>query len=303
MVSPGVELRTIRIFLVLAEELHFGRTAERVGLTPSRVSQTLQALEGHVGGPLFARTSRRVALTALGEQLRDRLAPAYAELDAALTAARANSVGVTGPVRIGMYHPMTVGPYFFEIVAHFRATHPRAAVDIIETGLRNNPLDSLRTGEVELLAMRLPLADADLVIGPRLGREPRVLLVASHHPLASLDSVCYEDLADYCVSDVANMPREMMDEFIPPRTPSGRLLQRSMNHSTTDAIIRVATGEIVHPTVPSFVDFIGEPGLTTIPIRDLPPSETALVWLAARGDHPSIRAFVSAAETVMNRVA
>ena len=64
----SLELRDIRVFLAVAEELHFGRAAERVGLTSSRVSQTVRLLETRVGGRLFERTSRRVKLTPLGEQ-------------------------------------------------------------------------------------------------------------------------------------------------------------------------------------------------------------------------------------------
>ena len=50
---PDLELREIRMFLTLAEELHFGRTAERLGITPSRVSQTIRTLEARLGGRLF----------------------------------------------------------------------------------------------------------------------------------------------------------------------------------------------------------------------------------------------------------
>ena len=70
-----VELREIRVFLTLAEELHFGRTADRLGLTQSRVSQSLRALERKLGEDLVHRTSRRVALTAPGERFRPRSVP------------------------------------------------------------------------------------------------------------------------------------------------------------------------------------------------------------------------------------
>ena len=59
----AVELRELRVFLVLAEELHFGRTADRLGLTQSRVSQSIRDLERKLGLHLAARTSRRVVLT------------------------------------------------------------------------------------------------------------------------------------------------------------------------------------------------------------------------------------------------
>jgi DNA-binding transcriptional LysR family regulator len=69
-VWPTIELREIRLFLALADELHFGRAAERLELTPSRVSQVLRELEAKVGGELLSRTSRRAALTELGERFR-----------------------------------------------------------------------------------------------------------------------------------------------------------------------------------------------------------------------------------------
>lgn len=60
MMLAGIELRDIRTFLTLAEELHFGRAGERLGVSPSRVSQTIRTLETRIGGRLFERSSRRV---------------------------------------------------------------------------------------------------------------------------------------------------------------------------------------------------------------------------------------------------
>ncbi len=76
-----IELREIRTFIVLSEELHFGRAAERLELTPSRISQVVRTLETRLGGRLFDRTSRRVALTPLGEQLLERAGPVYEQLE------------------------------------------------------------------------------------------------------------------------------------------------------------------------------------------------------------------------------
>jgi DNA-binding transcriptional LysR family regulator len=72
-----IELRELRVFVTLAEELHFGRSAERLGLTQSRVSQSLRELEAKLGGRLVYRTSRRVELTPLGERFRADALPVY----------------------------------------------------------------------------------------------------------------------------------------------------------------------------------------------------------------------------------
>ena len=79
-----VELRELRIFLMLVEELHFGRTAERLGISQPGVSEAVRVLESRLGVKVFDRTSRRVHLTPAGEDLKRHLAPALAALDQAL---------------------------------------------------------------------------------------------------------------------------------------------------------------------------------------------------------------------------
>src|SRR5215207_2070115 len=100
-----VELREISVFLTLAEELHFGRTAERLGMTQSGVSQSLRKLERKLGCELVQRTSRRVALTTPGERLQAQLGPTYERLVEVLTQAAATQL--TGTVRIGLMFPNT----------------------------------------------------------------------------------------------------------------------------------------------------------------------------------------------------
>ncbi|MBE1592110.1 LysR family transcriptional regulator [Nonomuraea angiospora] len=72
-----VELRDIEIFLTLAEELHFSRTAERLHITQARVSQAIKKQERSIGAALFERSSRQVRLTPLGEQLHRDLSAGY----------------------------------------------------------------------------------------------------------------------------------------------------------------------------------------------------------------------------------
>jgi DNA-binding transcriptional LysR family regulator len=275
----GLELRELRAFLTLAEELHYGRTAERLGVTPSRVSQMIRLLEARVGGKLFERTSRRVRLTPLGERLRSGVAPAYEQMRQAYTEAHEIATGVAGTLRLGLYSPIAGGPHLVDIVKTFQTRHPDCLVQLIETGLTRDQLKWLRHDDADLMAMRLPFDHPDVVIGPILSREDRVVLVAEDNPLAERESLSYDDLARYTVPDSATLPREMMDAFIPPYTQSGRRLKRAEVHSTSEILMRVAAGEVVHPTVRSFLDHFPGNGVKAVPIRDLPPSETVLIWL------------------------
>jgi DNA-binding transcriptional LysR family regulator len=295
-----IELREIRAFIVLSEELHFGRAAERLELTPSRISQIVRTLETRIGGRLFDRTSRRVALTPLGEQLLERAGPIYEQLERALRETREVAMGVAGTLRLGMYTPINGGPRLAEIIKSFESRHPGCRVIVTDTGFARDQLEWLRKNELDLLAMRLPIDDPDVTIGPILSSEERIVALARGHPLAGRKSVGLDDLADYAVADVRTLPRKMMDAFIPPRTPSGKRLRRIKIRTMGESIVRVALGETVHPTVGSLLDYSAHPGVTSVPINGMPASKTALVWLTAK-ESVKVRAFARAAADVLER--
>jgi hypothetical protein len=92
----------------------------------------------------------------------------------------------------------------------------------------------------------------------------------------------------------------MMDAFIPPTSPSGKTLRRIANRSMDEALIRVAAGMQVHPTVPTIVEHYRLSGIVAIPINDLPPSETALAWLTGNYTQ-KIAAFANAASDALAR--
>jgi DNA-binding transcriptional LysR family regulator len=297
---PFVELRELRVFLTVAEELNFARAADRLGMNPSRVSQVIAALEAKVGGRVFDRTSRRVRATPLGERLRHSIAPLYEQLDRAIQEAREDARGVTGTLRMGMYTPGSTGRHMVDIVRTYEARHPSIGVAFVNTGFQRNYLDALRAGEIDILAARLPLTEPDVAVGPVLSREERVLLISDRDPLAERQSISLEDFADRPVSDVPALPREMMNAFIPPVSPSGRRYRRIPTRDVDELLMRVALGEQVHPTVRLLLDYLTHPGVTHVPIADLPPSETALAWLS-HNHSPKVQAFVHAAQDVLAR--
>src|SRR5260370_2187958 len=98
----AVELRELRIFLALAEELHFGRTAEQLHISQPGVSEAVRSLEARIGARLFERTSRRVSLTPAGEELRGNLIPVLAAVDRALAQASDHAANVAGRLPIAL---------------------------------------------------------------------------------------------------------------------------------------------------------------------------------------------------------
>lgn len=143
-----MERHEIEIFLVLAEELHFGRTADRVGVSQSRVSQTIARLERRIGAKLFERSSRHVTLTAIGEQLRDDIAPAQRRIDEGVARATAAGRGITGTLRIGFSGAFT-GHLLHHIAEVFGRRHPGVEAQIRQVQI-SNPYGPLRAGEIDL---------------------------------------------------------------------------------------------------------------------------------------------------------
>ncbi len=288
MTTP-VELREVQVFLILAEQLHFGRTAEQLGLTQSRVSQVLRAFERKVGGRLLHRTSRQASLTPLGERLLTDLGPAYEQLMTVLARTRESNLRLEGVFRLGIYG-IAGGPHLAAIIDVFEARHGNCELRISELPFPD-PLGPVRRGEVDVLALRLPIDRPDITIGPILSREPRVLAVAREHPLAGRARVSIEDVADYSVAPLDG-PEELIEELVPSRTPSGRPIRRARQPRTPyEVVALIARGKIVHPTVPSFADYLGHPNVVYIPVTDLKPSRTALVWPRGSTD-PRLREFI-----------
>jgi DNA-binding transcriptional LysR family regulator len=295
----SVELREIRVSIALAEELHFGRTAERLGLTQSRVSQTIRTLEAKLGARLFNRTSRRVTLTPFGERLLDQVRTPHDQLARVLREASIVERALTGAVRLALLSAPSGGPHLVDIIAAFESRCPGAHVRVSDVDW-SDPLGRLRRGEVDLQATRLPLDRPDITIGPILSREQRVVAVARNHPLAEREAVGLEEVADHCVARFDTYLEELIEAHLPRLSPSGRPIRRleEPTQSFAELFTLVARGTIVHPTVPSLAEFVSHPNVIFIPLTGMPPSETALIWMRDSTD-PRIEAFVAVAKETL----
>jgi DNA-binding transcriptional LysR family regulator len=211
--------------------------------------------------------------------------------------------GRPAPLRLGTFEPCSAGPHLTSIISAFEAKHPDCEVEVSEMTHGTDPLETLPSGAVQLMAIRLPLDASDLAIGPVLTREHRVLAVARTHPLAGRASVTLEGVAEHRVTDCFGVPPTITHAFVPTSTPSGRALRRIERSPVKPFEIAsmVARSKIVRPTVPSFADFFGQPEITYRPITDLPPLESGLVHRRG-GQDPRVGAFVRAAEAVLARV-
>ncbi|MFE2023190.1 LysR family transcriptional regulator [Streptomyces sp. NPDC059499] len=274
----------LECFLVLAEELHFGRTATRLRLSRARVSQLIQKLERRVGAPLFTRTSRSVALTALGSRLRDDLEPHYRGIESALGRAVASARAIEGVLHVGFSTPLA-GEMVMKATERLRTTHPELAVEVCEVPL-SDPYGMLRRGDFDLQLTDFPVHEDDLTRGPTLLAEERVLAVAAGHPLAGRDTVTLEDLAGVALLTIAgDIPAYWLEHQLPTRTPSGREIGQGPSVTNfQEALTLVAGGNGALLAGAHVALYHGRPGICYVPVVGDKPLGYGLTWRSDGGN-------------------
>ncbi|GHE92899.1 LysR family transcriptional regulator [Streptomyces fumanus] len=294
-----LEIRELEAFLVLAEELHFGRAGERLFVSQSRVSQLLKSLEARIGAPLVERTSRRVRLTPLGQTFLSSLRPAYEALRATVEETRAAARGTGGVLRIGFQG--TIDDQLAGAVALFEERRPACAVEVAEIAL-SDPFGPVRRQEVDCAVVLLPVAEDDLVLGPVFSRQLRVLALPARHPYASRASLSVEELADVRLIGVrGDAPDYWRHAQAPRRTPDGRPIPAGpLVNTLQEGLSLAAAGRGAMLLCRSSAEYhgSGRSSLAFVPVEGLPGSLLGLV-LRRASSSPQARAFAQAlAETL-----
>ena len=187
-----MELRHLRYFVAVAEELHFGRAAERLAMSQPPLSTQIRDLERELGVSLLQRTSRRVALTEAGATFLDDARAILAAVDrAALAAARAGR-GELGTVSVGFLGAAAVRR-LPTAVRTFQADRPGVRVELREMTSSPSLLRALRGRLIDLALLRPPVTD-DGVDQERLASEPFVAVVPRDHAFAGRTAVSVSEL-------------------------------------------------------------------------------------------------------------
>lgn len=268
-----VDLRKLRYFVAVADELHFGRAAARLHIAQPVLSRQIRALEGELRAQLFVRDRRSTELTAAGRQLLEDARPLLASADAlrrrVATAARGTSaftvafmpgITVTGAVR------------------ELSARHPGLAVELLRTTW-DDQTEVLHDGRADVGVIRLPVDRRGLSVRP-LFREPRVAVLHAGHRLAGKESVRIGDLADeHLLNDPDAVP-EWRDVAVELR--AGTAPARRGFRSVEEKLEHVAAGRGIAVIPRSTSEYYTRPDVAHVPVEDLPPNEVCLAWPAGR---------------------
>lgn len=189
-----MELRHLRCFTVLAEELHFTRAAERLHIEQSPLSRSIKELEEDLGVLLFDRDRRGTKLTHAGSVFLQDVHRVFKALEQAQDNVRAIASGYHGSLRIAVSDG-AAGPKLSEFLARCREDFPEVEIRISETSLTEQ-CHGLRAGCFHLGFAYAEEVDSDIVAEP-IWNEPLMLAVPSRHPLLAYRSVPLEELARY----------------------------------------------------------------------------------------------------------
>ncbi|WP_433446688.1 LysR family transcriptional regulator [Streptomyces sp. CA-142005] len=286
-----LDLRKLRYFVAVAEELHFGRAAERLHIAQPVLSRQIRSLEDELGAEVFDRDRRGTLLTPAGQQLLEDAVPLLASAEALLRRVRAAAQG-TPTLTIGFMPGITVTP----AMAVFTARHPTVNVRLLRTSW-DDQVAVLLDGRADVGVVRLPIDQHGLQVRP-LFQEPRVVVLPVGHHLAKRQSVTVGDLAsEHLLQDPDAVPewRDVALELRDKRRPEVPPI-----HQVEEKLELVASGAGICVLPLSTANFYTRPDVIPLPVEDFGPNEVALAWVASRRS-PLIHDFAEAAVETLGR--
>jgi DNA-binding transcriptional LysR family regulator len=271
-----VELRHLRYFVAVAEELHFSRAAQRLHIAQSPLSQQIRQLEDEIGLDLFARTTRKVELTAAGAAFLTHARRALHEASRGIEVAQRAARGELGFVRIGFVDSAAY-KLLPRILPVFQRAHPDVGIELRELTTAEQ-LARLPT-EIDVGIVRDADPHDDVELTP-LVNERLIAAVALGHPLAARGVISLADLSDdeFIVFPRARVPHGV-DRFVALCRSCGfspRIGQRALQHATVLGLVETGYGVAL---MPESVRDSARPGIAMLDLSE-PDATSQLALLA-----------------------
>ncbi|HZR98310.1 MAG TPA: LysR family transcriptional regulator [Chloroflexota bacterium] len=272
-----MELRHLRYFVAVAEELHFGRAAARLHIAQPPLSRQIRQLEAELGVALFDRDHRHVRLTDAGAVFLAQARATLAAAEQAAQAARRAARSEVGQLPVGFIGAASYS-VLPRIVQAFRARYPDVELVLHEMTTAEQ-LQALREGQLRAGLVRPPVAHAALAAATVL-REPLVVALPAAHPLAAEARVAVAALAtEPWVLFPRPLAADLYDQILALCERAGfrpRLAQEALQMQT---VVRLVGAGVGVSLVPRSVEALHSAGVAYRPLRDAVPNvEMAVAW-------------------------
>lgn len=286
-----MELRHLRYFIVLAEELHFGRAAARLGIAQPPLSQQIKGLEEELGAPLLARTKRRVELTPAGAAFLDEARKTLEQAERARQAAQRAARGETGQLAVGFVSSAVYGG-FPEIFHQMRQRYPDIALSLQDLSSEEQ-VEAMRAGRLDVGVIRPPVAGCEVLSLRVLWREPFVIALPRGHRLARQKEIALADLRE---EPFLQVPRRFgpgfYDEMMRICAAAGFAPRVVQEARSTQTLVSLVSGGMGISMVPASLQSYQRAGVVYRPLRPpVPMTELAVIWPPGEPT-PALRSFL-----------
>ncbi|MEU4303442.1 LysR substrate-binding domain-containing protein (plasmid) [Streptomyces viridifaciens] len=283
-----MELRTLRYFVAVAEELHFGRAATRLHISQPPLSRAIKQLEAEVGALLFTRSPTGVMLTAVGSVLLDEARSLLDHADRVRV--RVSAAAGVATLTVGILGDGT-DPGVARLAAAFRRSHPGVDIRIRDADL-TDPTCGLRAGLVDIALTRAPFDETALTVRA-LRTDPVGVVLRADDPLARRDGLRLAELDDRRWFQFPPGTDPEWQSYWNGGTPREGPVVRAVQECLQTVLWNGTVG-----LAPLGHDLPAE--LAVVPLVDMPPSRVVAVW--NEGDtNPLIRSFVRTATAAYRR--
>jgi len=272
-VNKKMDLRKLRYFVVTAEELHFGRAAQRLGLSQPPLSVQIQALERELGVLLLERDRRNVKLTTAGSTLLHQGRKVLAQLELAADLTRRAARGEHGTLSIGFITPVEYS-FLPGVLRKYRRRYPGIALQLREM-MSDAQIKELRDGTLDIGIVNAPIR-APNIRYQEISRDPVIIAIPSEHSLARTSGpVPIKRLAgEDTIMFPRNIAPDLFDEIIGWCRESGFSLRITQETQRTQTIISLVSAGLGIAIVPGSMRNLKRKGVR---YRDF------------RGDRPYVR--------------
>ncbi|MBS1992398.1 MAG: LysR family transcriptional regulator [Cyanobacteria bacterium SZAS LIN-3] len=286
-----MEIRHLRYFLAVAEELNFSRAAARLNMAQPPLSQQIMQLESHLGVQLFERETRPIRLTVAGLTLLEQARPLIKRFDQLELKLQLMGSGDTGSLAIG-FVSSAMYELLPDVLKNFRARYPRVHVDLTElTGLEQE--EALHEHSIDVAFIRGTSSDPDFV-GEVVVEEPLVVAVPSQWELAKKDSVALKSLSKEPFIVFPTKPDPSFANFIKSLCRQAGFEPRVMQEANElqTAVSLVASG-IGISLMPASVQMLQRRGVSYVTLKEPAPRTVISVLHRKNDPGPSLRNFLS----------
>lgn len=281
--AAGVDVRRLRYFVAIAEELHFGRASERLNVAQPALSRQMVELEAAIGAALFDRTRNQIRLTVAGEALLPRARQILSSIVEAARIARRAAEGSIGVLNVGFVGSATYS-LLPRVLNAFRTDNPD--VDLMLHAMNTAELKGGLIERTIDVAFARPGIDDPEVIDELLMEEPLVVALPDVDPLAAQTEIALVDLARHAFVLYPRFPRPSFADIILRHCAesgfSPVIAQETMDVQTALGLIAAGAGVSL---VPASVQGAQRLGVAYRPLR--PPAPTTRLSLSYRRDNRS----------------